>query len=390
MGKTALSGELARRLRFHFTDGIYALTLAPTGDEFRLSAATLRRALADLLHVQSRAFENPDAVQEQEAALTQAVSGKRRMLLIWDNYETVLWRLGREEEASEQPAFDDAQRREAEAVQRLVRAAGRERRAPAVHHPPVAGRAAGRDVLPRRPSARHAAWRPRSTEQRTAHARQRQPGRAERGLPAEIAERLKAARWPCNWPPRDGPGAMTTRPPFSDSCTMSCSNAVGENLPEHQRGVIVNVRLSVNALPVEARRDLLALTVVANPIIIPRHGTVVWGLMEETEEVIRYHDDQSHKRLEQLSDASLLQAQGYDEEHNWALAYSFQPVVAQVLRGMAADEVLAEPRARYARWADLIVMRAYEEGGINYSAEVAQVTQFFLSRFVRRAAAATG
>jgi ABC-type uncharacterized transport system YnjBCD ATPase subunit len=123
IGKTALVNALAGRLRFAFPNGIYALTLALAGSDAHLYAATVRRTLADLLGVQHPAFDDPDAVAAQEEALARAVHTHPRLLLIWDNYETVLWRLGREGDELDAPAHVDAeQRAEAEAVQRLVRA----------------------------------------------------------------------------------------------------------------------------------------------------------------------------------------------------------------------------------------------------------------------------
>lgn len=46
MGKTALVHELAARLRFHFRDGIFAVTLAQSGEQAELSATALRADLA--------------------------------------------------------------------------------------------------------------------------------------------------------------------------------------------------------------------------------------------------------------------------------------------------------------------------------------------------------
>ncbi|WP_245863322.1 CHAT domain-containing protein [Candidatus Viridilinea mediisalina] len=122
MGKTALVNALAQRLRFAFSDGIIALSLFLPGEHALLSAATVRRTLAELLGLQHPAFEQPEAAEAQELALVEALRRRPRTLLIWDNYETVLWRLGRNEAgAPHEAAFDQAQQREAAALQRLVR-----------------------------------------------------------------------------------------------------------------------------------------------------------------------------------------------------------------------------------------------------------------------------
>lgn len=89
MGKTALVEALAQRLRFHFAEGILALSLFLPGENAPLRAAAVRRDLADLLGLQHPAFEQP-AADAQELALAEALRGKTRLLLIWDNYETVL------------------------------------------------------------------------------------------------------------------------------------------------------------------------------------------------------------------------------------------------------------------------------------------------------------
>jgi tetratricopeptide (TPR) repeat protein len=143
-----------------------------------------------------------------------------------------------------------------------------------------------------------------------------------------------------------------------------------------QSSVEINVRLSLNALPADLRADLLALTIIANPVIIPRHGAVIWGLEDETQ----WFDDQAHTRLEQLHQASLLQGQGYDEQRNRAHAYSLHPLIASVLSRLAQELDLSDARARYAAWSDHLVSRAYDpEHGIDADPAVAAQTQFLLA-----------
>lgn len=121
MGKTALVNALAQRLRFAFSDGIIALSLFLPGEHALLNAATVRRTLAELLGLQHPAFDLPEAADAQELALIEALRRRPRTLLIWDNYETVLWRLGRETDAAGSAPFAAAQQAEAAAIQRLVR-----------------------------------------------------------------------------------------------------------------------------------------------------------------------------------------------------------------------------------------------------------------------------
>ena len=58
IGKTTLVRALSKRLRFHFTDGVYAVSLTLQG-ETTLSAATVRHELADTLAI----ARHPDFVQ---------------------------------------------------------------------------------------------------------------------------------------------------------------------------------------------------------------------------------------------------------------------------------------------------------------------------------------
>lgn len=119
IGKTALVAALARRLRFHFSDGIFALSLVLPGEAAELNAAEVRRRLAKLLGVDGdEAFTRAADAETQENVLTSAAAARRQRLLIWDNYETVLWRLGSE---AADTSFSPEQRAEAAAVQRLVR-----------------------------------------------------------------------------------------------------------------------------------------------------------------------------------------------------------------------------------------------------------------------------
>jgi hypothetical protein len=121
MGKTALITR--GPARFYFGDGVVALTLALAGDA-TLSAAKVRQDLAamlrdlDYLSLSPDMFDNLDA-EGQEAVLVRAVRG-RRVLVVFDNYETVPWRLRRDREPSEAPLTDAGQHGEADAVQRLA------------------------------------------------------------------------------------------------------------------------------------------------------------------------------------------------------------------------------------------------------------------------------
>ncbi len=378
IGKTALVNALAERLRFHFVDGIYALTLAlPAGDE-RLVAATVRRSLADVLGVQHPAFDDPAAAAAQAEVLAGVARRRPRMLLIWDNYETVLWRLGRDRDDDDAPSPVAAeQREEAAAVQRLVHSladAGAallftSRQSPVglpgeAFYPSVAQgfQLGGLD--------------PVSSEQLLrANVGLRIPSR---GFLAQIAEavgysplalRLAAARWA---------NSQDDEADFLRNLADELLKAEDAGLSPHQVSVSVNVRLSVDALPPGRRDDLLALAIVANSLITPMHGAVVWGLEDDD----RWFADQAHARLELLSQASLLQGLGYDSARNRSEIYAMQSVIAGVIGRMAQEPHQAAGQAaardRYARWADMMVSRAYGEGGIDFDPEIAQATRSIL------------
>jgi hypothetical protein len=181
-----------------------------------------------------------------------------------------------------------------------------------------------------------------------------------------LAMGLAAARWARN---------QDDEATFIANLRHELSKASDPSTPMYQQSSVeINVRLSLNALPADLREDLLTLTIIANPVILPQHSAVIWGLEDDE----RWFDDQAHTHLEQLSQASLLQGLGYDNERNRANAYSLQPVIAGVLGRLAQDQALEAARARYAAWADRLAARAFGEDGIDYSAEVADATRLLL------------
>jgi len=376
MGKTALVNALAERLRFHFRDGIVAVSLFLPGENAPLRAAQVRRDLATLLGLQHPAFDLPDAVKEQELALVEAARARPRLLLIWDNYETVLWRLGREASDPSSVPFDEAQRTEAAAVQRLVRLLADK----GVHliftsrQSPVG--LAGETFYPPAERGHQLGGLDPNDSVRLLRMRvgQRLPSTTflEQLAAAvgynPLAMNLAAARWA---------NSQDDEPTFIANLRDELSKARDPAAPMYQQSSVeINVRLSLNALPADLRADLLALTIIANPVIIPRHGAVIWGLEDETQ----WFDDQAHTRLEQLHQASLLQGQGYDEQRNRAHAYSLHPLIASVLSRLAQELDLSDARARYAAWSDHLVSRAYDpEHGIDADPAVAAQTQFLLA-----------
>ncbi|WP_448543866.1 CHAT domain-containing protein, partial [Roseiflexus sp.] len=375
MGKTALVNALAERLRFHFRDGIVAVSLFLPGENAPLRAAQVRHDLATLLGLQHPAFDLPDAVKEQELALVEAARARPRLLLIWDNYETVLWRLGREASDPSSAPFDEAQRTEAAAVQRLVRLLADK----GVHllftsrQSPVG--LAGETFYPPAERGHQLGGLDPNDSVRLLRMRvgQRLPSTTflEQLAAAvgynPLAMNLAAARWA---------NSQDDEPTFIANLRDELSKARDPAAPMYQQSSVeINVRLSLNALPADLRADLLALTIIANPVIIPRHGAVIWGLEDETQ----WFDDQAHTCLEQLHQASLLQGQGYDEQRNRAHAYSLHPLIASVLSRLAQELDLSDARARYAAWSDHLVSRAYNpEGGIDADPEVAALTRFLL------------
>jgi tetratricopeptide (TPR) repeat protein len=376
MGKTALVNALAERLRFHFRDGIVAVSLFLPGENAPLRAAQVRRDLATLLGLQHPAFDLPDAVNEQELALVEAARARPRLLLIWDNYETVLWRLGREASDPSSAPFDEAQRTEAAAVQRLVRLLADK----GVHliftsrQSPVG--LAGETFYPPAERGHQLGGLDPNDSVRLLRMRvgQRLPSTTflEQLAAAvgynPLAMNLAAARWA---------NSQDDEPTFIANLRDELSKARDPAAPMYQQSSVeINVRLSLNALPADLRADLLALTIIANPVIIPRHGAVIWGLEDETQ----WFDDQAHTRLEQLHQASLLQGQGYDEQRNRAHAYSLHPLIASVLSRLAQELDLSDARARYAAWSDHLVSRAYDpEHGIDADPDVAAQTRFLLA-----------
>lgn len=341
MGKTALVDALAQRLRFHFRDGIVAISLFLPGENVPLRAATVRRSLADVLGIQHPAFDLPDAADVQELVLSEALRARPRLLLIWDNYETVLWRLGREESDPSSAPFDEEQRAEAVAVQRLVRLLADK----GVHllfttRQSLVGLAGEAFYPPAEQGHQLGGLAPRdSVSLLRERVGQRIPSTAflEQLAAAvghsPLALGLAAARWA---------KSQDDEATFITNLRDELSKASDPSAQMYQQSSVeINVRLSLNALPADLRADLLMLTIVANPVMVPQHGAVIWGLEDETQ----WFADQAHARLELLHQASLLQGQGYDEQRNRAHAYSLQPVIASVLGRLAQAIDLSSARA---------------------------------------------
>jgi len=176
---------------------------------------------------------------------------------------------------------------------------------------------------------------------------------------------LAASRW-CR--------STQTEAEFMAGIHDATLKAEQEGVPDNRRSAIVNVRLSVDALSPELRQHFLTLSIIANPTIRPIHGAVIWGLEDEEE----WFGEQAHEQLEFLRERSLLRGVGYDEERHRTDGYTLQPVIAQVMRTLISNNELADARTRYARWAAHLVNRAYGEGGIDFSAEVANYTRAML------------
>ncbi len=463
IGKTTLARALARRLRFHFHEGIFALSLALAGGR-QLSAAEVRHCLSVLLGVQDRSFENPDAATEQQDALVAAVRGRERLLIIFDNYETMLWRLGRDTETDISPRAADLPPDEYTPLERLIERARdivrqhgddekisimgvlqwrvqetiyqarlyggsqntseernralyamnrmvvkltgtpltdavpampppgpdivqQYREARAVHQLVYQLAQSGVSLLfttrqspvgvPGEvfyPEAKQGGQLNGLDSQSSIALMQEHKGQGNpsseflKQLSEELAShplamQLAISRWA---------GSREKEEDFLAHLHEELLKARIEGQSDHLTTVVVNVRLSVDALSPTLRDSLLTLSIVANSVILPGHGAVVWGMQQDDEKT--WLVEQAHEPMQQLCEASLLMGYGYDEERNRFAAYGMQPVVRGVVGSLATEAMLEAPRARYAAWADGVVSRAFGEGGVGYDADVAQST----------------
>jgi tetratricopeptide (TPR) repeat protein len=361
IGKTALVSMLATRLRFYFHDGIYAINLALNGST-QLSAATVRHKLADLLRVQHKAFDNPDAIQDQEEALARAINGKQHLLLICDNYETVLRELERKQ--------IDAAIDEAESIQRLMYRlleAGAHLLFTS-HQPPVGLR--GEILYPAAVLGHQLGGIDLRSSVQLLRARIEKRTVGESFLiriaaavdASPLAMQLVASRWDLS---------NDDETIFLDNLNAELQRTRDPALVRHQHSALINVQLSVNALPSDLRHNLMMLTIIANPVIQPIHGAVVWGFTEKTEDGVTYQKERAHNQLEELRKVSLLQGSGYDSVNNRALTYNFQPVVTGVLADMVKKIDLEPARTRYAQWADEMMSQDFSEGNMGDNMGVA-------------------
>ncbi len=385
IGKTALAAALAHRLRFFFDDGIVALSLVLPGEHATLAAATVRRQLAMALGIDVKNEKSWSAdEQEQEDLLITAICARRRLLVIWDNYETVLWRLGLETATDDLSPFSPEQRNEAVVVQRLVRKLADNgawmlfttRQSPVglpgeVCFPPIAE---GQQLAGLNPEASVELMR-RWISKRTPSATFLKQLAAALGH-HPLAMVLTIRRWD---------RGQDTESAFLEQLEQALAEASDPAAPVYQQtSVEISVRLSLAALPPKLQEALLCLTIIANPKITPRHAAVVWGMTEGSQWLI----EPAHRRLETLQQTSLLLGQGYDQEHNRALTYAIQPVIATVLRRYAQTHDLSAARIRYGRWAAALVDQARDpQHGINASAELVQQMQSLLSDIAEALAA---
>ena len=381
MGKTALAHGLAQRLRFHFADGIYAITLL-TGAEMALQAGRVRRQMADVLGLGAHpAFDDPTAVEAQEVALVQAVQARPRSLLIFDNYETVLaWIQTSEVSEGEASPWEtskvlpkDSAHQEADAIQRLVKrlAAANAQLLFTSRQTPVG--LAGEYLYPETREGRELGGldKENSLLLFRAHAGSRRHTQTFAAKVCAAVEysplfiELAAKRWR---------RTHQTEAEFIATFDDAMLYAQQDGVPSNRRSAIVNVGLSVDALSPTLRLRFLTLSIIANPLIYPIHGAVIWGLKDENS----WFEEQAHEQLELLRERSLLRSVGYDKTRNRAQAYTLQPVIAQVMRRLITADELITPRNRYAQWAAGLVNHAYGEDGIDFSADVAQHTQTML------------
>ncbi len=376
IGKTALAAALAHRLRFFFDDGIIALSLVLPGEHATLAAATVRRQLAMALGIDVKNEKSWSAdEQEQEDLLITTICARRRLLVIWDNYETVLWRLGLETVTDDVAPFAPEQRDEAVVVQRLVRKLADNgawmlfttRQSPVglpgeVCFPPIAE---GQQLAGLNPEASVELMR-RWISKRTPSATFLKQLAAALGH-HPLAMVLTIRRWD---------RGQDTESAFLEQLEQALADASDPAAPVYQQtSVEINVRLSLKALPPKLQEALLCLTIIANPKITPRHAAVVWGMTAGSQWLL----EPAHRQLETLQQTSLLLGQGYDQEHNRALTYAIQPVIATVLRRYAQTHDLSAARIRYGRWAAALVDQARDpQHGINASAELAQQMQSLL------------
>lgn len=421
VGKSTLAYALAHQLRFFFTDGIYALSLKLSGEYPKLNVAVVRRMLAELLHIQHHpAFSQPATeptsgfrqsdlppmegvegtepahvvpefgethllfrqahlqpvagvesvehvedmlTKEQEKALVEYVQG-RTMLLLFDNYETVLWLLGRDRNQDEPAEQDTEQYAEAQAMQRLVKRLARagccmlftSRQSPV--------RVRGETLYPRL---------------REGHL----PGLDEEGsielfrlygstrvygadFPVAVAReveynplaiQLAATRWQTV---QEGEAA------FLHTLHDGLERARAAGMSEHRHIVTISMHLSMAVLPEALRQGLLTLSLIANPCITPTHAAVVWGMFERQNGEFLCDTQRAHTWLEQLRYGFLVKAVEHDAEHSTIREYALHPVIADGVLDVARSIDMDHARAWYAEWIEHMLLRSCNAECVSY------------------------
>ncbi len=427
VGKSTLAHALAHQLRFFFTDGIYALSLKLSGEYPKLNVAVVRRMLAELLHIEHYpAFSQPatepatgfrqaeyppiegvegtDSVhvvtefgethvlfrqahlqpvagvesvehvddmltEEQENALVEYVQG-RNMLLLFDNYETVLWLLGRDRNQSDTDERDAEQYAEAQTMQHLVKRLARagccmlftSRQSPV--------RVRGETLYPRLREGHLLGLDEESSidELFRLYGSTRVYGA---DFPVAVAReveynplaiQLAATRWQTV---QDGEAA------FLRALRDGLQRARAAGMSEHRHIVTISMHLSMAVLPESLRQGLLALSLVANPCITPTHAAVVWGMFVQQDGNFLCDTQRAYTWLEQLRYGFFVKAVEHDAAHSSMREYALHPVIADGVLDVARGVDMDDARTWYAEWIEHMLLRscnaecvAYDEHAI--------------------------
>ena len=347
MGKTALVAALAQRLAWRFRDGVYAYSFAnqPSPDlmsVLRWCAGWLGLAL-------DPAWQDAD-VQQQ---VIQQLRGKACLLVV-DNYETILWALGRQDEgldlwADADPADSAAEpRNERQQAAHAIQTFWEQVASLGIkvvfttRHSPVRLEGIAEACYPS--DDRIGQLQGLAEADAVALFERWCGGTAlphdppPRGIVLQIVRligaiplviQLTARRW-----------ATLPNPQPDQFLTDLHTHLVAAQTMDgarHQQSLVVNVRLSVDALAPTMQAALFQLSLLENPLIWGLNAAAIWGLTTETEEGICYETDPAIARLHQLEATSLIQVVAAEQD-----VFGFQPALLQTLRYLRDHPPLRE------------------------------------------------
>ncbi|MDY7076499.1 MAG: CHAT domain-containing protein, partial [Chloroflexota bacterium] len=362
VGKTALAAAFAERFGWRWPDGVLALSFAAAEpDAARFRADLLRGLLGEGV-----AQQLADAPAADQSRLILERLCRRDGLLLLDNYESILQGL-------------DEKKDEAIAIHQIVAQAARGGASLLLTSRQQPAKLAGENVFPR-PDHPLPGLNVAPGAALFLHHSTRAKGQGDAGYTLACHVASVTEGHPLAIALLAGEYDLSPVSPadFLANWADELAEAEDYGLAEHHRTFTVAFDRSYNRLTPALQTRLRALSRFPFPFFV-QAAALVWGLTTKDDHLAAARED-----LHQLTQRSLLEIDGYFEDHTPA-AYRFQPALRQALaRRVTADEIPALD-AGYAAYGAWLARRGY--GDIHKDVSLARLVR--LSMDALDAASAT-